>query len=135
MNFLVEHNVPLAVNDHLSPLLRDIFPDSKIAEEYACARTKSTCIVNRSLAPYYKSELVDTMKSGPFSVAIDGSSDNGREKMNPMTVRFYDINRGRVSTPCALPQVLTIANNFNVTDQFFKKFIRSRCSIYLCKNE
>ena len=27
------------------------------------------------------------MKVNPFSVAVDGSSDNGLEKMNPLTVR------------------------------------------------
>lgn len=94
----MEHNIPLAVSDHLSWLVKDIFPDSKIAEEYACARTKTTCIVNRSLAPFFKSELVRAMKSGPFSIAIDGSNDNGLEKMNPMTVRFYNENLGRIST-------------------------------------
>ena len=34
-NFMVEHNVPLAVPDHLSPLFRDIFSDSSIAKKYA----------------------------------------------------------------------------------------------------
>ena len=38
------------------------------------------------------------MKAGPFSVAIDGSSDNGMEKMNPLTVRIFNVNSGVVST-------------------------------------
>ena len=96
VNFLVEHNIPLAVSDHLSRLFKDIFSDSTIAD--ACARTKTTCIVNRSLAPFFKSELVSAMKSGPFSIAVDGSNDNGLEKMNPMTVRFYNQSQGRIST-------------------------------------
>ena len=94
----MEHNIPLAVSDHLSRLFKDIFSNSKIAEEYACARTKTTCIVNRSLAPFFKSELVSAMKSGPFSIAIDGSNDNGLEKMNPMAVRFYNPSQGKIST-------------------------------------
>ena len=28
------------------------------------------------------------MRVKPFSIAIDGSSDNGLEKMNPLTVRI-----------------------------------------------
>ena len=37
-NFLVQHNLPLATADHLGPLIKSIFPDSKIAQSYGCAR-------------------------------------------------------------------------------------------------
>uniref|UniRef100_A0A1X7TWU2 HAT C-terminal dimerisation domain-containing protein n=1 Tax=Amphimedon queenslandica TaxID=400682 RepID=A0A1X7TWU2_AMPQE len=85
-NLLVQHNVPLAVTDHLSPLFREIFTDSKIAKGYASA------------PPHFKATLVDTMRCSPFSVAIDGSNDNGLEKMNPLTVRFFDEGSGLVVT-------------------------------------
>ena len=78
----------------LSPLLRDIFPDSEISQGYACASTKSTCIINGSLAPSKKS-LMESMMSHPFSIAIDGSSDSGIEKMNTITVKYFDENEGR----------------------------------------
>lgn len=94
----MQHNVPLAVTDHLSPLFQDIFSDSEIAKGYASARTKTTCIINGSLAPHFKSRLISTMKSGPFSVAVDGSNDSGLEKMNPMTVRYFDVDSRMVST-------------------------------------
>ena len=94
-NFLVQHNVPLA--DHLSPLFQNIFPDSEIAKSYASARTKTTCIANGSLAPSLKSALVQKMKLAPFSLAIDCSNDNGVEKMNPLTVRFFDESTGMVA--------------------------------------
>ena len=35
---------------------------------------------------YFKAGLVEIMKSSPFALAIDGSNDNGLEKMNPLTV-------------------------------------------------
>lgn len=38
------------------------------------------------------------MHTEPFSIAIDGSNDNGLDKMNPMTVRIYDVTRGKVVT-------------------------------------
>lgn len=38
------------------------------------------------------------MVSRPFSIAIDGSNDSGLEKMNPMTVRLFDSDRGMVTT-------------------------------------
>ena len=40
-NFLIEHNVPIAVSDHAGPLFRKMFPDSEIAKKYGCARTKA----------------------------------------------------------------------------------------------
>ena len=97
-NALVQHNIPLAVTDHLSPLLRDIFPDSDIAKEYTSASTKTTCMINGSLVPHFKSALVSAMKSQPFSIAVDGSNDSGLEKMNPMTVRLYDVTHGKIVT-------------------------------------
>lgn len=42
--------------------------------------------------------LVEEMKKAPFSLATDGSNDNGLEKMNPVTVRIYDVNRGKITT-------------------------------------
>ena len=96
-NMLVQHNVPLAVADHLSPLFKDIFPDSQIAKGYASAQTKTTCILNGSLAPHFKAALFTTMKSRPFSIAIDGSNDTALKKMNLMTVRLFDTDRGIVT--------------------------------------
>lgn len=46
-NFLVEHNVPLAVAlavaDHATPLFQRMFPDSSTAKKYACKRTSFQC--------------------------------------------------------------------------------------------
>lgn len=97
-NFLVQHNIPLSVSDHLSPVIREIFDDSEISRGYSCARTKSTCILNGSLAPYFKAHLVNVMTSGPYSIAVDGSNDNDLQKMYPLTVRFYDEKLGKVTT-------------------------------------
>ena len=97
-NLIVQHNVPLAVSDHLSPICKEIFEDSEVAQAYGCARTKSMCILNGALAPYFKSELVKRMICSPYCIAIDGSNDAGLSKMNPMTVRFFYEETGTVTT-------------------------------------
>ena len=97
-NALVQNNIPLAFSDQLSPLLRDIFSDSEIAKGYVSASTKTTCIVNGSIAPFFKQSLVSAMKMRGFAIAVDGSNDTGLEKMNPMTVRLYDVNEGSIVT-------------------------------------
>ena len=38
------------------------------------------------------------MKKSCFSIATDGSNDQGLEKMNPVTVRLFDINQHQVVT-------------------------------------
>ena len=47
-SFIVEHNILLVVVDHLGPFFIDIFHDSKIAKNYTCGKTKTTCILNRA---------------------------------------------------------------------------------------
>ncbi|XP_056617731.1 uncharacterized protein LOC130432412 isoform X1 [Triplophysa dalaica] len=86
---LVVHNVPLAFADHLGPLLKECFGDSKTAQEYRCARTKSSCITNEALAPYFTQQLSKEMKKAPYTLVTDGSNDTGVQKMNPLTVRVF----------------------------------------------
>ena len=95
---LVQYNIPFAVADELSPLFRDIFTDSEIAKNYSARRTKTACIINGAVAPYFLKYLVESMKNGPFALAIDGSSDSGVEKMSPLTIRIFDVAAGKVGT-------------------------------------
>lgn len=50
-DFLVQHNLPIATADHLGPLFKEIFPDSKIAAAYASGRTKTSAILNVAHVP------------------------------------------------------------------------------------
>ena len=79
---MAKHNIPLAFAEHLSPLFREIFPDSEITKAYGSGKTKTTCIINGALKPYYQCELIEKMKSMPFCLSIDGSNDTGIDKMN-----------------------------------------------------
>ena len=42
--------------------------------------------------------LVEDMKGNPFSLLIDGSNDTGLEKLNPLTVKIFDVRKGQVLT-------------------------------------
>lgn len=92
-NTLVKHNIPLAFAEHLSPLFREIFTDSEIAKSYSAAKTKTTCIINGALKPYFQDRLLSLMRQNPYSLSIDGSNDTGLDKMNPMTVKIFDVDR------------------------------------------
>ena len=91
-------NVPIAFNDRLSPAIRTIFRDSKVASMYHSARTKATSILNIAVAPHLISVLVKRMKCHAFSLAIDGTNDCELQKMNPITVRIYDNSVSKVVT-------------------------------------
>ena len=54
-------NIPLTFQDKLSPTIRNILPDSKLASKYHSASTKATCMLNGAVAPTMKGELLDKM--------------------------------------------------------------------------
>ena len=61
---LAQHNIPLSLADHLSPLIRDVF-DGEIAKGYACAKTKTSCILKGAVAPQFKHQLISVMQKHP----------------------------------------------------------------------
>ena len=99
--FIAEHNIPLAVADHLGPLLKTYSKTySKIAENYACGKTKTTCILNRAIKPELQKKLINQMKKDCYSISTDDSNDQGLKKMNPVTVRLFEINQHMVANQC-----------------------------------
>ena len=94
---LAHHNTALCLADHIGPMQRKNFPESEIANNYHCARTKTACILNYAVAPQLRDELVAAMKQEPYSLSVDASNDTGISKMNPLTVRIYDVNQKVVS--------------------------------------
>ena len=54
--FLIEHNLPFAAADHLTDLVKVMFPDSSIASKFASRRTKTTAIA-RTLGQEAKGEF------------------------------------------------------------------------------
>lgn len=91
--FRVEHNLRLVAADHLGSLIRTCFPDSKIAQPYACARMKASCLLNDAIAPDFMKPLVADMKGNLSSQCLDGGNDQDLLKMIPLTVRIYDANQ------------------------------------------
>ena len=97
-DFLVQYNLLMATADHLGPLLKDIFPDSSIASPYSCGRTKSSAILNEALASQWYKCVTEHRKTHPYSVGTNGSNDTGVKKMNPLTIRIFDLNHSKTVT-------------------------------------
>ena len=98
-------------------MFKDTFPDSEIAKAYSSAHTKTTCILNGALVKSLRSPLIDNMKSEPFALSTDGSNDSDLMKMNPLIVRYFDMNRGKVTSQL-LDMCLT---SFSTAESIFKK--------------
>ena len=96
--FLLEHNLPIATADHAGPLFRSMFPDSKVASYYGCARTKTTSIINRALASEFSSSVIRMVQTQPFTLSLDGSNDQEEQKLVPLTVRVFDADLGKVAS-------------------------------------
>ena len=73
--FVAGHNIPFHVADHFSRLMKVMFPDSKIAEAYSCARTKTTAIITHALAPAMREVVDNECSSTPFTILRDGGND------------------------------------------------------------
>ena len=87
-NMLVEHNLPFLLMDHLPGVIVHAFPDSKVAKEVKCARTKSTAIVKHALAPaVHKAMITNVLASPAFSLMMDESTDGREEaRRNPNSI-------------------------------------------------
>lgn len=66
-----------------------MFPDSKIATNFKCGRSKGTAIA-KEIAAKTTLDLADRMKRLPFTISTDGSNDRGEEKLFPLVVRTFN---------------------------------------------
>lgn len=73
-----------------------MFPDSEIAKKFSCARTKTTAIVKKALAPHFTNKVIDNL-SNPFSLLMDESNDK-TDKSCIILVRVLDEKLGVVRT-------------------------------------
>ena len=55
---IVKNNVQLAFADPINKIIKKDFADSERAKTYSCGKTKTACILNEALAPYYLNKLI-----------------------------------------------------------------------------
>ena len=84
---VAEGNVSMSLAERFVPLMKRMFPDSKITDEMQLGRTKATAMLKEMSALAMK-ELAGQMKARPFSIAIDGSNE-GEKKQFPLVIRSF----------------------------------------------
>jgi len=101
--------------DHLPGLLSHAFPDSKIAKEFKCARTKSTAVVKHAIAPVAHKMMISKATLSPaFSILMDESTDRGVKKREGTLIRYYDESTLKVATGFLGLQEVPEANASNL---------------------
>ena len=75
--FISMHNLPFEAADHLSTLLPTMFPDSKIAKDFACKHTKTKAIICDALDPHFKKPIIETIREHPFNLLCDEKTKEG----------------------------------------------------------
>ncbi|XP_077497791.1 zinc finger BED domain-containing protein 5-like [Amblyomma americanum] len=88
--FVAEHNVPFTVMDHLPKLVKKICPDSDIAKQIACSRTKTSVITKVVTGEESKSRLCRLLREKKFSVMVDESTDVSCAKHLCVVTRVFE---------------------------------------------
>jgi hypothetical protein len=95
-------NLPLTVSDAITKTCKAAFPDSKIAQNYACGRSKATSIL-KALSTEIKNDLVDIVKMNPFCLSNNDGSNDKRDKQFPMVLTYADIDLGVLCRLLSVP--------------------------------
>jgi hypothetical protein len=69
-NFVAENHLPMALSDNFNKLAPVLFPDSAIAKEFRCARTKTSQLIQQALGDTIRENIVDKMKNSFFTLVI-----------------------------------------------------------------
>ena len=86
---ITRNNISLRFSDALLSTVKHCFPDSKIAHNITCGRTKTTYLLTECLFTSAHSRLVDEMsKSDGFSILCDKATEITLKKVYCVNVRF-----------------------------------------------
>lgn len=82
VQFVAEHNLPFRVGDHFTKLVKSMFPDSNVARQFQCSRTKTSVLVRYGNGSFSHDTVLGTLTSSPpvyYSLLVDESNDRGVE--------------------------------------------------------
>ena len=94
IQFVAEHNMSFRTGDHFSKLVKCMFPDSEVARQFQCARTKTSVLTRFGNGKFCQDQLIERLTSDipvHFSLLVDESNDRGVEAKDLVVLlRFFD---------------------------------------------
>ena len=123
-NFLLEHNVPISVANHVSRLQQTMFSNSAEVKNFSCGKSKAGHII-REIARDSTRKFSEILRSRAFTIATDGRNDTEIE-MYPLVVTFFDENVGQIVSKLLSLPFLEDADSTgaNIANLIIKEFER-----------
>ena len=91
--FFAEHHLPFELADHMSELLKVMFPDSKIAQEMHLKHSKLNYIMQDGIAYTEKYHVAKICQKQKFSIIIDECTDVSVSQILAVVVRYLDYDK------------------------------------------
>lgn len=121
-NFVCENNLSIKLADNFSQLVPKMFPDSEIAKNFHCGRTKTGQIIKQAIGAIAEEDIVNTMRETLFTLLIDESTDISVTRQMVIMARFFGTDKveTRLYKIVAFSGKATGENLFNVVDKSFE---------------
>ena len=102
----------------IKDLFRSMFPDSAVANEFTCSKTKCGYLITYGLSPFFKKKMVDNVKASPYySVMFDESMNKIlQEEQMDLSVRYWDVNTNKVMSKYFNSKFFLCANANNISN-------------------
>ena len=114
--FVAEHNLSFSTGDDFTKLCKKIFPNSKVAEKFSCARTKTRLIISLALAPAVNADVVHACATNLFTILCNGGNDKYNKKYFAIMVRYWDDPSKKTVTRFIAMPVCNIATGQTLFD-------------------
>ena len=97
---VILNNYSYNSSSNKSDLFSKMFPDSKVAQDFAVGKTKCSYVIKYGIAPYFLELLNQQLEECPFYVALFDESYNriAKENQMDMHIRYWDTNENIVAT-------------------------------------
>ncbi|CAK1597427.1 unnamed protein product [Parnassius mnemosyne] len=87
---VVKHHQSYKSMDCTSQLLKNLFHDSDLAKNLACASTKTEDIINNVIAPYTIEILLKKLEDIVFFGLSTDASNHNADKIFPIIIQYFD---------------------------------------------
>lgn len=119
--FILEHNLPVSVADHLVELVKSCDRKSLQLQKMSCGRTKCTSIIENVIGSLSFGEVVRLLECKKFSLIIDKSTDVASKKHLVLVARVLNNNKVQDLFVTLLPVYDCLAEGlYNSMVNFFR---------------
>ena len=122
--FLGEHHLAFQLGDHCIKLFKLMFPDSSIAKDFKCSRTKATAVLKVISQDCWKTISAVVTETKYFNLQTDETTDITITQQVAIMLQFFDNTPGQVRCVFfALESVerATAEVPFNAVNKYFQE--------------